>query len=1042
MKQKSTLIRSFMVIVAVFSFAFGANAQTVTVMNTNDDGMGSLRQAVLDVPAEGTIVFDAATNFDAIVLTTPIVINKSLTITGNGEEQTVLDGNGETRIFEITNAEDVTIQDIYLTNGYIADNGGGIMSTDSNVALNNITITMCEAIGSNVGEGGGAIYTSGGMMTVTNGTLTENTASGTLGSGGAVLVGPNGMFTAAATTISENTASRAGGGIEGNSGENTTITLNNVILSLNDAGINPGNGGGLHITGAGDTVINGGEITGNTAAIQGGGLWNGTGTMTVTNATVSNNTASGDAVSDGGGGIYNFGGTLDINNNTMIMNNTADGTSGSGGGIFNNTNGAVTITASVITNNTANRAGGGIEDNSGAMGSIEMSNTEISENDASGMPGNGGGLHVSGAGTITIVNGSITSNTASEGGGLWNGTGLMTVNGTTISENTATGADVGQGGGGIYNHNGGTLNVLNATISNNDANGASGSGGGILNSVGSSITVENSEISGNTAERAGGGIEDNSGSGAVTLNNVMLTGNSALSAPGNGGGLHVTGAGTIMITGGEVSDNTATLEGGGLWNGLGTMTITNTDIEENTASGDASNQGGGGIYNLGGTLNITGATISGNIADGTSASGGGILSLEGEITISDTDIMENSANRAGGAIELVDGTLTVNDSQLMENDVNGGAGMPNPGNGGALHITGIATVVFNAGMINNNEAASEGGGLWNQTDSNMTLNGVTLDGNSASGDLMDNGGGAIYNNGGVLNVKSSTISNNMADGNFGRGGGIHIGGGTANIMHTTISGNMSGGVGGGINNAAELNVNTSTIAFNTATAGGGISNSSATAPTLRSTIVSNNIVTIAGAELYTEGAVGAMIVSEGYNLIASDGASAFTIDTPTDLVGTIDNPLDPGLLPLADNGGETMTHKLDCPSIAADMGDPTDMSDDQLGLTVFNGRRDIGAYEAQEECATAAAENFTTNSVSVIYPNPSVNGIFTIDLAANHNNGADIKVYEIATGKLVKELKAENMNMEVQMNGYATGTYILQIVSDNATESHKVIIAN
>lgn len=84
------------------------------------------------------------------------------------------------------------------------------------------------------------------------------------------------------------------------------------------------------------------------------------------------------------------------------------------------------------------------------------------------------------------------------------------------------------------------------------------------------------------ANRAGGGIEDNSGSGlAITLNNVNLDNNNpgvalATAAPGNGGGLHITGAGDVNISGGTANGNTAAKEGGGIFNNGGTLNVNAT----------------------------------------------------------------------------------------------------------------------------------------------------------------------------------------------------------------------------------------------------------------------------------------------------------------------------------------------------------------------------------------------------------------------------------------------------------------------------------
>ncbi len=610
----------------------------------------------------------------------------------------------------------------------------------------------------------------------------------------------------------------------------------------------------------------------------------------------------------------------------------------------------------------------------------------------------------------------------------------MNIDGTLILENTASGDGADQGGGAIYNFNAGTLVIANATISNNDADGTLGSGGGILNDAGAQLTITDTEISGNTAIRAGGGIEDNSGTSTILLTNVNLSGNAAMGPPGNGGGLHITGAGSATISGGTVSDNTASLQGGGLWNGSGTMIITDTMIDGNIASGDAATDGGGGIFNVSGALEISGATMTNNMAEGTSGSGGAVFSGNGMITIDDSSIILNSANRAGGGIEIVAGDLTINATAMNENNVNGSAGTANPGNGGALHVSGVATVEISGGTISANSAGQEGGGLWNQTGSVMTVNNVTIDGNTASGGGIDDGGGGIFNNGGTLTVSASTISNNSATGLLGRGGGIHINSGTATMVRSTISGNSSLTNGGGIYNNGGLSINANTITLNTATLnGGGISNNSDTSPTLTNTIVAGNIAVLAGADLYTESVD---MTSNGYNLIGAANAYA---SSETDITGTVENPFEIVLEDLGDNGGDTFTHKMACPSPAADMGDPEDNSQDQLGQDVFNGRRDIGAYEAQENCSLGV-DDFVLANRSIVYPNPSVNGVFTLELAQNHGTGANIMVYEIGTGKLVKEMQAQNLSVELGMENLAGGTYVMQIVSDTATETHKLII--
>ncbi|HEX8268603.1 MAG TPA: choice-of-anchor Q domain-containing protein [Flavobacterium sp.] len=973
------------------------SAQVVT--SSSDNGAdGTLRTEVAQA-APGSIITFAPGISDITLTSGFITIDKSITITGNGILNTTVNGNNASRIFDITTGN-VVLNDFEIENG-LADNGGGIRVFNATLTINALRISSC-------------------------------TANGASGSGGGIYLGTNSELIALNSTISTNTANRAGGGIESVAG--TNVTLTNVQLIANNAGVtpataSPGNGGGFHITGSGTATITGGLITMNMSAAEGGGLWNGSGTMSINGTTISDNTTAGAAADNGGGGIYNLnGGTLTIQN-AIISGNSATGTAGSGGGIFNDVGGMLTVSNSSIIQNTANRAGGGIEDNSGAGSAVVLTNVLLNENEVFTSPGNGGGLHVTGQGDVTISGGTVNMNEAgAEGGGLWNGTGVMTIDGTTIDGNTASGALADQGGGGIYNLNGGTLTITNAVISDNIANGTAGSGGGILNDVGSQLSISNSTISGNSARRAGGGIEDNSATSTLTLTNVNLSNNTVTGAPGNGGAIHITGAGSINISGGTVSNNTAALEGGGLWNGTGTMNVSGTTISGNVAQGAAADDGGAGIFNNGGTLNLNNAILTSNLATGTSGSGGGLLSTAGTVTIIGTVFDNNSANRAGGAIEIINGTLMLSDSDMLNNDVDGGAGTANPGNGGALHISGITTTTINGGTVSGNTAMREGGGLWNQTGSTMNLVNVTIDSNSAEGTDILHGGGGIFNNGGTLNLTTSTVSNNSTTGTNSNGGGLHVKAGTANIMLSTISGNTTANNGGGIYNNAITTVNATTITDNTATSsGGGVANNSANSIALKNTIVAGNFG-VNGADVFSSNGT---LLSNGYNLIGVDGTNAFPANA-NDIEGS--NPL---LGPLADNGGQTMTHMLLTSSPAYNAGDPLDQFNDQTGSPVFGGIRDIGSYEAQSQLGV---NQYATGSRIVIYPNPS-NGTFTISLRPDFGNDVTGKVYELASGKTIAEFAANEPTTVIDLNNFASGVYIVQVVSDITTETHKVLIS-
>lgn len=112
--------------------------------------------------------------------------------------------------------------------------------------------------------------------------------------------------------------------------------------------------------------------------------------------------------------------------------------------------------------------------------------------------------------------------------------------------------------------------MTGSRITDNTATVGSGSGGGILNERGQ-LTVRDSIIDGNASARAGGGVEavggtEDSSVGRTELTDVRLTDNSTGNAPGNGGGLHLTGTGDVVIDDSRVTGNSAANEGGGLWN--------------------------------------------------------------------------------------------------------------------------------------------------------------------------------------------------------------------------------------------------------------------------------------------------------------------------------------------------------------------------------------------------------------------------------------------------------------------------------------------
>ena len=120
----------------------------------------------------------------------------------------------------------------------------------------------------------------------------------------------------------------------------------NPVLSPDDPGV--ADFRVFNITG-GTVAISGLTIRHGKTSGDGGGMLN-SGTLTLTNSTVSGNTAT------EAGGIYNnFGGTLTLANSTVSGNTSGQ----NGGGIFNRLDGTLVLTNSTVNGNTANTEGGG-----------------------------------------------------------------------------------------------------------------------------------------------------------------------------------------------------------------------------------------------------------------------------------------------------------------------------------------------------------------------------------------------------------------------------------------------------------------------------------------------------------------------------------------------------------------------------------------------------------------------------------------------------------------------------------------------------------
>jgi hypothetical protein len=163
---------------------------------------------------------------------------------------------------------------------------------------------------------------------------------------------------------------------------------------------------------------------------------------------------------------------------------------------------------------------------------------------------------------------------------------------------------------------------------------------------------------------------------SATIKRVTITG-------GNtdfGGGIF--NRGTLRLKESTVSGNTASDNGGGIFNSFGTLTL-----QESTVSGNTAGRTGGGIVNggtTGGTVTLQDSTVSGNTAD----TGGGISNVtSGTLTLKESTVSGNTASLFGGGI-LNLGTLTLQESTVSGNTTTGGLGF----GGGIFNDFGTVTL--------------------------------------------------------------------------------------------------------------------------------------------------------------------------------------------------------------------------------------------------------------------------------------------------------------------------------------------------------------
>jgi len=280
-------------------------ANTYTVVNTNDAGAGSMRQAISDASGGNDTIYVTSSLAGATITLTSgqLGIYYNLVMYGPASSNIIVDGGGTTGVIYLGNGILVSLQNLNIING-VNNSGGGIYGYADTLNLVNCNITNCTSTG---GSGGG-IYHNSGTLNMTGCTVSGCSAS--VGSGGGIYLN-TGNLIMTNSTISNNNAVNGGGIYEATTPK---LTMNHCTIYGNTAS----NGGGIYVSDS--TALTNCTVYGNSATGNGGGLYTVPSCRsyytTLMNCTFSSNSAN------AGSSVYNS-----HNSCTYYCGSTWNGTS-------------------------------------------------------------------------------------------------------------------------------------------------------------------------------------------------------------------------------------------------------------------------------------------------------------------------------------------------------------------------------------------------------------------------------------------------------------------------------------------------------------------------------------------------------------------------------------------------------------------------------------------------------------------------------------------------------------------------------------------
>ena len=923
---------------------------------------------------------------------------------------------------ETTPAVEAAVGVLTMTGGTFTNNtamGGGAVSarTGCEASFNGTSFHKNSVQGyaeenDGDGEGGGAIYVGFGTVNLTNVTLTENTSEGFGGAIDAV----KGALTIADSELTNNLAGQ-GGAIYSIFGSTITIsgssfTANESTASSSIASQSGGDiGGGAISTDQGTLTVSGTTFDGNKTGYYGAAIRANNAKIEITDNSVITNSNGAT-----GAALYFKGGCVVTISDSSIIKNTAK----SNGVVYIN-GGSLTATNVTATENTA--FNGGVLYTSGSSTKVEIKNSHWNNNTAT----SGGAMYISGA-TVTIVDGELNNNKATNGGAVYQKGGKFTVTGAAFSENTAT-------NGGVIYTEAGTATFGKDAIAG--TNTASEKGGAVYAIGTAAVTVTGATFEQNKAKNGGAVYVAEA---TVTLGEAaLLTENEATT--GNGGAVYAINNAAINVNGATLEKNTAANGGAVYVGGAKLNTSENAQFNQNVATGN-----GGALYvvyyeyfaNEGDTettvvqseVSVEGAVLTEN----TGMRGGALYVTNSEYAVSNTQFVKNTANDdnyGGGAIYNTVATGTLENVTFTENtSVKGGAVALHSGS----EITVLSlTATKNTAHVNSEEKLGIGG-VFYVNNSTLNLNGTDLSVKLGAEGAANTAvyGGAIYAEYKAnVNISNAQFAYNTAT---VHGGAMYATADTTNVLiaNSYFNNNSAVNNGGAIYAAqVDMEIADSTFHKNTANLGGAVYNTAATVTLNDVTFTENTVVKNSSGSNGNGGAVcvvGGTVIASGDNLFSKNTAENHGGAVYVSYTTNADETKNPGIL--------NMTNGVFSENTAIAGGAISSRTACQVTLTgtKLNGNKATSSESSAGGGAIYSNDNTLTLSSVVLDGNSTA-----------YYGGAITAQSATVTIKDNTQIKNNTGTTGAALNFRNAGTYTLQNVSvtDNvATSGSGVIYVN